>query len=206
MAAPTQPSNDDQLFFDKRGDFLDFYSAGMSMKSACNAIGISPSTFGKWVRRGEAELKRMDPDKPGAKGKKVKASEIPYVDFVREYRRQQGTKTGKAELNLFKGATKGFTIKETKTIVFYDEDGNEKGSQEEEKIKELPPDMRSLQWWLKHNEPDAYGEQAQRVEFEDVTPEEGRKPDTVKVTAMIAAVERRKISADEPEPDDDDDA
>lgn len=187
---------DDQLFVDKHQMVLDYYRAGMSVRAACRAVGISPSTFGRWRKRGEAELARMDSG-TGKKGKKIKSSEVAYVLFVREYRTAQGEKAGKAELIVFEGATKGFTVEEQKTIRVFDEAGQLKGSQEETKIKKLPPDMRAAQWWLQHNDEAQYGPQAQRVEVEDVTPETGpRKTTKADAMSLIGAISQRKVSAD----------
>jgi transposase len=55
---------------------------GMPYRHACAAAGISYSTYRDWIRRGEAEMQRVD-ENPKAS---IRKDEAKYVDFVQSIR------------------------------------------------------------------------------------------------------------------------
>ena len=117
---------------------------GMTLKDAANGAGIHYQTLNRWVKRGEAEEIRLLESTRARPRKK----EAPYIAFYRQYTEAKAQGELLLANVVFRSASGGGKVLETKTVTVTDEKGNVLKSERTTINKTLNPDWRAAAFAL----------------------------------------------------------
>lgn len=142
-----------------RDRLIKAFAAGYSVETACDAAGISRSTFYNWANRAATELDRLSalatPENPNPT---PRPEQWPYVDLLDAVSRVRAKRLGEMLEIVDKVARGGTLLSHTRSHTA------EGGFVETRTY--AGPDWKAAQWWIERAFPSQFGRQVQQHHLE----------------------------------------